>query len=639
MVFVSLHHRSSPRNTCLVGLLLVATLSHGQDDAKLQALTGSVVDSDGKPLSKTSVYVIRQSFGPFRQSVLTTKTDADGNFRIEKFAKPDQRINVRATVCTDSYLMSWKFLRLQAGEKLRPIKFELDPAREITFRLVDSDGKAMPGVTVIPRQRVAPDGSPHIIFAQSTKTVAKKTDKAGRVKFNLFNTGDTVMLAIANSTTSQRQPIKIKQDVHELNVTFAARTDRPRVARFPMPKAVEPDAAVLKRFSNLAVRFNSIDPANDSFEDLQPLKEIIGNARVVMLGEQSHGDGACFETKIRLIKFLHQEMGFDVVAFESGLFDCRVAWQEFQAGKPPTVVAKQGVFGIWTASRQVQPLFDYMGEQASGRHPLELAGFDCQFTAAGSQKLTASIQRFAQQLESNQVDAKQVAAACKNLDALILRKPARGELAGFQATMDRLSTAARQLADKESPEQREARFWSQMFLSLKTQAAQQWSGRPVRPNINVRDRQMAENLIWLAREFFPQRKIIVWAASLHLARNVASITPMNPRLNYSKMVPMGHLVHKALGDKMFSIAFTAGSGQFGNPFMQPIGLPAAPSGTMEDLFRRAKIENGLFSFRLPGAKEIQPIYSRPLAHQYMRADWSGVFDAMIFNKTMTASTR
>ena len=56
-----------------------------------------------------------------------------------------------------------------------------------------------------------------------------------------------------------------------------------------------------------AVAIRSIDPsiADDDFADLKPLMTAIGEARIVVLGEESHGDGATFLAKGRLIKFLH----------------------------------------------------------------------------------------------------------------------------------------------------------------------------------------------------------------------------------------------------------------------------------------------------------------------------------------------
>src|SRR6185369_4170315 len=68
-----------------------------------------------------------------------------------------------------------------------------------------------------------------------------------------------------------------------------------------------------------AVRLRSIAPDDVDFKDLEPLRATLKSVRVVLLGEQSHGDGNTFLVKTRLIRFLHEQMGFDVLVFESGL--------------------------------------------------------------------------------------------------------------------------------------------------------------------------------------------------------------------------------------------------------------------------------------------------------------------------------
>jgi erythromycin esterase len=72
-----------------------------------------------------------------------------------------------------------------------------------------------------------------------------------------------------------------------------------------------------------------------------PLKRIIGDSRIVMLGEISHGDGTTFLAKSRLIKLLHQQMNFDVLVFESGFYDMSKVWESIQQGQDP-VAAVQG---------------------------------------------------------------------------------------------------------------------------------------------------------------------------------------------------------------------------------------------------------------------------------------------------------
>src|SRR5687768_4564334 len=105
-----------------------------------------------------------------------------------------------------------------------------------------------------------------------------------------------------------------------------------------VPALAQPSAPADPRVEWLrknAVPIRSIVPEDRSFSDLQPLKKILGNSRVVLLGEQSHGDGSVFLAKTRMIQFLHEEMGFGVLAFESGLYDCRRAWEALQAGEDP----------------------------------------------------------------------------------------------------------------------------------------------------------------------------------------------------------------------------------------------------------------------------------------------------------------
>jgi len=138
--------------------------------------------------------------------------------------------------------------------------------------------------------------------------------------------------------------------------------------------------------SDNAIQINSIDPtvADDDFADLKPLITAIGDSRIVVLGEQSHGDGATFLAKGRLIKFLHQRMGFDVLAWEAGLFNCH----DMDAAVRDTAVPideamGRGLFPIWAMSAQVRPVFDYARSVAGTNRPLEMIGFDHQFSGGG----------------------------------------------------------------------------------------------------------------------------------------------------------------------------------------------------------------------------------------------------------------
>jgi hypothetical protein len=73
-----------------------------------------------------------------------------------------------------------------------------------------------------------------------------------------------------------------------------------------------------------AVALRSIDPRDDDFADLRPLRQFIGSARFVLLGgtkDSRSRDVATVFAKYRLVRFLHEEMGFDVVATRLPFFD------------------------------------------------------------------------------------------------------------------------------------------------------------------------------------------------------------------------------------------------------------------------------------------------------------------------------
>ena len=62
--------------------------------------------------------------------------------------------------------------------------------------------------------------------------------------------------------------------------------------------------------------------SDDDFADLQFLKDVVGDRRLVQLGESGHGVAEFDLAKDRLVRFFHEQMGFDVIAFESSIYEC-----------------------------------------------------------------------------------------------------------------------------------------------------------------------------------------------------------------------------------------------------------------------------------------------------------------------------
>lgn len=65
---------------------------------------------------------------------------------------------------------------------------------------------------------------------------------------------------------------------------------------------------------------------SEDYSDLAFLKPLLKDKTVVSLGENFHRVAEYSDVKTRLIKYLHEELDFDVIAFESGLGDSAVIY-------------------------------------------------------------------------------------------------------------------------------------------------------------------------------------------------------------------------------------------------------------------------------------------------------------------------
>ncbi|HYR11809.1 MAG TPA: erythromycin esterase family protein [Longimicrobium sp.] len=415
----------------------------------------------------------------------------------------------------------------------------------------------------------------------------------------------------------------------------------------PPPPTPPQDPAQVVWLRTNAHPIRSLSVADRDFSDLQPLKAAIGDARVVMLGEQSHGDGATFLAKARLIAFLHQEMGFDVLAWESGLWDVGQVWRQVQAGAQVLPASKRGIFSIWMGSEQVLPTFDYVASTVGTARPLELAGFDNQFTGSLARDSMAILtERFARSIGSTVPDDAEWPAARETLRQLASNlhyatKPTAAE----QARLLRLLSALAQDVAARPATDREALFWTQVLEGVQTHARAIWAELPNQSTpeaANARDTQMGRNLVWLANTYYPGRKIIAWAASSHIGRDMGQLRAQDGQQYYQNVwtVHMGGEAYSVLGAQMYAIGFTAGTGSFGRYSMAPTTLQPPLAASLEAYLTQAGKTNAFVNFRNPaaGGEWLRDMWTRPFGYAYMRGDWTRVFDGMIYTAEMTPST-
>ncbi len=90
------------------------------------------------------------------------------------------------------------------------------------------------------------------------------------------------------------------------------------VALVGQSPAGEPADVEIDWVKDNAIPFKTVEAGN-GFVDLQPLKELIGDARLVSLGESTHGSREIFQMKHRLVEFLASEMDFTIFSIEANM--------------------------------------------------------------------------------------------------------------------------------------------------------------------------------------------------------------------------------------------------------------------------------------------------------------------------------
>src|SRR6202011_3858905 len=78
------------------------------------------------------------------------------------------------------------------------------------------------------------------------------------------------------------------------------------------------DQPVVDWIASHAVRLETPE-AGHGFADMQPLKKMVGAARIVSLGEATHGSREFFQLKHRMLEFLATEMGFTIFSIEANM--------------------------------------------------------------------------------------------------------------------------------------------------------------------------------------------------------------------------------------------------------------------------------------------------------------------------------
>ncbi|MFZ6746391.1 erythromycin esterase family protein [Undibacterium sp. JH2W] len=328
---------------------------------------------------------------------------------------------------------------------------------------------------------------------------------------------------------------------------------------------------------------------SEDFSDLQFLKPLLKGKRLVQLGESGHGIAEFNWMKVRLVKFLHQEMGFDVIAMEASMTTSDAVNQnvaQISAGEAMTSSQFATIGTLETLD-----LFEYVKQSQAGKHGLILAGFDNQ--NSGWKSSIAITARFKSLLSLIDTDlAGQIDGMEKELENLNSKKKmsmSAEELAQrYKAVADKLDSERAKLLAHDTSKHAEV-LMSIQEARARVKLCQQLATPGMnKTGMEIRDLAMADNLNFLLETIYPQKKIMVWAHNTHIANNW--IDQESPKT-------MGVWMAEKRRKEMYTIGLYMGRGTLGSYGKDTYSEIDAPSaGSMESILANGGLKMSFVDF-------------------------------------------
>jgi erythromycin esterase len=353
--------------------------------------------------------------------------------------------------------------------------------------------------------------------------------------------------------------------------------------------------------------------------DLAPFARRLGAAKLVGLSEGQHGAAEPLHFRNRLFKHLVEHEGFAAIALESGIVEGRVLNDYVTQGKGElNIVLRQGLSNGFETFRQNGELIRWMREYNErlprGASPVQIFGIDVpgspgnfdatrrpdtalrtalafvgQVDAPAAAELHARVERFLPVLadinaygDLAQGDRDSLTAAVADLVSLLERQRA--------SYVSKSSKGEFEWAERAAVGARQADTWfRRMPLQWKLEQGLAWT----REAMQVRDRAMADNLDWVRARLGPRARVLVFAASGHLAKTEVTM----PGSAFGGMVPLGSYLQDRYGADYLNVLNLVANGEIhycsANP-RKVLALKPPPASAVESWF----LETGVARFAL-----------------------------------------
>jgi len=305
-----------------------------------------------------------------------------------------------------------------------------------------------------------------------------------------------------------------------------------------------------------AIPLATAEPGS-GFEDLEPLRATIGNARVVGLGEATHGTREFFQLKHRMIEYCVSQLGFTVIAFEAAQGATLAVNDYVLHGKGSARDVVTGmIFWTWN-TEEVLALVEWVRAwNMAHERKVKFYGFDMQSGASSVLHVLGYLEQVAPKLA---MESERVLGRFSSIyvgHVTLMPAPEREKVfAQIKAVREAFAAEREQwIAETSKLDWHLARQSADVVEQFLRIEMMDWDfgGEGFAKTFAFRDRCMADNIHALLEAEGPDAKALLWAHNGHVQKS-----------HYANLINMGSFLHAELGAdyRVFGFAFNQGSFQ------------------------------------------------------------------------------